>query len=85
MAKKGLAHEWRARTSEIDFLRKEGGFYGVILTLSTDMAKRFCRNIERCVKLAETNRKGEIEIMAHWGKKKAGGGYLLRNRVKKAT
>ncbi len=85
MAKKGLAHEWRARTSEIDFLRTEGGVYGVILTLNTEMAKRFCRNIERSVKLAEANRKDEIEILAHWGKKKAGRGYLLRNRVKKVA
>ncbi len=82
MTKKGLKHVWRARTSKIDFLQGNGGFFGVSLILNTDMANRFCKNLEKCLRMAEKNREREIEILAHWGRKKPGRGYLLRNRVK---
>jgi len=80
-------HEWRAKADEVDFLRNNGGFYAVSLTLSVDDARRLRKNLQECLKNAHKYGKSEVEIIAHWGKKTKAdgenkGGYRLRTRIK---
>ena len=62
-------HEWQARANEVDFLRNNGGFYAVSLTLSVDDVRRLRKNLQECLKIAGRFGKNDIEIIAHWGKK----------------
>ena len=87
MAGPRVTHEWQSKSDEVDFLKNDGGFFAVSLTLSFENARKLRRDIRDCLKNAQKHGKNEIEVIAHWGKKtKASGekkgGYRLRTKVK---
>jgi hypothetical protein len=87
MAGPGVSHEWQGKTDEIDFIKNDGGFFAVSLTLSQKNAEHLRTILLACLKNAKKHGKEDIEIIAHWGKRtKAAGdlnkGYRLRARIK---
>ena len=87
MAGPTINHEWQAKSTEVDFLKNDGGFFAVSLTLSLENALKMHHDIGECLKNARKFKKNEIEVIAHWGRKtKATGdnkrGYLVKTKVK---
>ena len=87
MAGLRVTHEWQSKSSEVDFIKNDGGFFAVSLTLSAENALKLQRDIRDCLKNSRKFNKKEIEIIAHWGKRTKSGsgesaGYRLRTKVK---
>ena len=87
MAGLKISHEWQTKSTEVDFLKNDGGFFAVSLTLSLENALKMQRDIRDCLKNARKFSKSEIEVIAHWGRKTRAsgekkGGYLVKTTVK---
>ncbi len=87
MAGPTISHEFRGKSDEVDFLKGEGGFFAVSLTLSLDNVKTLQKNLRECLKNANKYNRNEIEIIAHWGERTKGagdkkGGFRLGMKVK---
>jgi len=74
-------HQWRARMYGVDFLRNDGGPYGVKLIMTADQAKRFSENIKRCTNNADKFGHDKIQVDVHWGRKAKRGAFLITTKL----
>ena len=60
---------WHCRSEAVDFLKNEGGPFGVKLTLDLANAKKLRSALKTCTDIATKAGVGKVEIDARWGKR----------------
>jgi len=77
----GARRVWHCHSYAVDFLRKEGGPYGVELVLDSSNVKKLRSALKTCLGMAESAGKDKIQINAHWGRQRSGKGFKLDVKV----
>jgi len=77
----GAGKTWHNRYQAVDFLKSEGGPYGVKLVLNLENANKLRNDLRDCVKLARKHKRRSIEIDARFGRRNPEKGFRLDIRL----
>lgn len=74
-------HRWKAQTEKVDFLRNDGGPYGVKLVMTASQSARLSHNLDLCAKNAQKFGVEKTEVDIHWGRRGKRGAFRITIRA----
>jgi len=78
---RSAGYVWHCRTNAVDFLKTQGGPFGVMLVLDSHNVEELIRALQNRLDMAKKLGTDKVQINAHWGNQRKDKGFKLDVKV----